>query len=264
MRSLDTFSSDDARRLRGLVFDLDGTVLTDGALSADAYGAIQRLADSDLTAVVCTGRPAAWGEVVQRQWPVALTITENGAVAYRSEGPAVERLDRVSAAERGRRRARLLTVVEQIRAAHPDVALADDNLGRLTDVTFDIGERHQVSRERVEAIVALAQSLGARTFSSSIHLHVTLDTDDKMSGTLHALESHLGEDVTAALGRWAFVGDSANDESCFASFRHSFGVRNVVPYLARMTVGPTWVSEGEQGAGFAEIVNRILTARGGG
>jgi HAD superfamily hydrolase (TIGR01484 family) len=262
MRPLTTLTADQARQLRGLVFDLDGTVLTDGALTREAYEAVHLLKDAGLSAVVCTGRPAAWGEVVQRQWPVDLTVTENGAVAYRSDGPAVERLDRCSSEERGRRRAQLLTVLEHIRRAFPEVALADDNLGRLSDVTFDIGERHRVSADQQEEIRSLARSLGARTFSSSIHLHVTMDADDKMSGTLHALHQTFDEDRTAALGRWGFIGDSKNDEACFAGFRHSFGVANVKAHLPSMTVGPRWVSQGEQSAGFSEIVRRILDLRG--
>lgn len=261
MRPLSTFTADQARVLRGLVFDLDGTVLSDGALTREAFGALFDLKEAGLRTVVCTGRPAAWGEVVQRQWPVDLTVTENGAVAYRSDGPGVIRLDRFEPAERGRMKARLLTIIEQIREAFPDVPLVD-NLGRLSDVTFDIGERHQVPLERQRAITDLARSLGARTFSSSIHLHVTLDGDDKMSGTLRALHEIMGEDRTAALGRWGFIGDSKNDEACFAGFRHSFGVANIAPHLPHMTVGPRWGSEGQQAAGFCEIVRRILDLRG--
>jgi len=262
VRPLTSLTADQARRLKGLVFDLDGTVLTDGALPRHAYESLCALRSGGLEAVVCTGRPAAWGEVVQRQWPVLATVTENGAIAYRSEGPAVIRLDRSTVEERGRRRAQLLTILEQIRSDFPDVELADDNLGRLSDVTFDIGERHRLPIDEVEAIAALARSLGARTFSSSIHLHVTLDTDDKMSGTLRTLHEVAGEDRTAALGRWGFVGDSRNDEACFAGFRMSFGVKNVTASLPMMTVGPRWVSVGEQSAGFSEIVRRILDLRG--
>jgi HAD superfamily hydrolase (TIGR01484 family) len=261
MMPLERFSAEAARGLRGVVFDLDGTVLTDGALTAEAYAAIGALGQSELRAIVCTGRPAAWGEVVQRQWPVDMTVTENGAVAYRSDGAAVARLDRLGVGERGRRRAKLLGVVERVRAEYPALGLADDNLGRLTDVTFDIGERHRVAAGVVSAVKDLARSLGARTFSSSIHLHVTLDSDDKISGTLRVLANAFGDDASEALGRWAFIGDSANDASCFSGFHHSFGVQNVVDHLAHMTVGPRWVSQHAQGAGFSDIVRRILALR---
>lgn len=261
MKPLSALNASEAAALRGLIFDLDGTLLTDGALTKVAFDALYALADAGLTLVVCTGRPAAWGEVVQRQWPVALSVTENGAIAYQSDGPAVTRLDRLEADARGRRRAALLTVIEQIRAFAPDLELADDNLGRLSDVTFDIGERHRVPEERVAAVRRRASELGARTFQSSIHLHITLDTDDKASGTVRLLSSALGHDVTAALRHFAFVGDSENDVACFGAFRLTLGVANIRAHAGRMSVVPRYVSRGQSGEGFAEIAARLLALR---
>lgn len=260
MRPLSAVTSAEAAALRGVIFDLDGTLLTEGRLTRAAFDAMHALADAGLQLIVCTGRPAAWGEVVQRQWPVLLTVTENGAVAYRSEGQAVRRLDRLTPAERGRRRAALLTVVEQVRAAQPCLALADDNLGRLTDITFDIGERNHVPAADVAAARALIRRLGARSFQSSIHLHVTLDTDDKASGTVRLLS---GDDMTAVRSRYAFIGDSQNDEACFAAFRLTFGVDNIRDHLRHMSVGPRFVSQHTSGEGFAEIAARLLALRQG-
>ena len=41
------------------------------------------------------------------------------------------------------------------------------------------------------------------------------------------------------MSRWAFFGDSANDEPIFAAFEHSIGVANVADFLGRMEVTPT-------------------------
>jgi HAD superfamily hydrolase (TIGR01484 family) len=260
MKSLNELSAQEVSRVKGVVFDLDGTLLTDGQLGLDAYCALHEMADAGLELIVCTGRPAAWGEVVQRQWPVALTVTENGAVSYRSNNGHVARMDRYAPDERGRRRARLLTIVEQLRAQFPNATFADDNLGRLTDITIDIGERESVDADTVRNIRAAAHRLGARTFVSSIHLHVTIDTDDKATGTLRAMAA-MNRDASSVLATYAFVGDSANDESCFAAFRLSFGVANIKPHLAEMTMGPRFVSTAECGEGFAEIAARLLALR---
>ena len=262
MKSIEELSAKDINGLSGVVFDLDGTVLTNGNLELGAYCALHEMADAGLELVACTGRPAAWGEVTQRQWPVALTITENGAIAYAGSDNHIERLDRLSADERGRRRAQLLTIVEQLRARFPDVPFADDNLGRLSDITFDIGERAKVDAGVVEAMREAAAELGGRTFVSSIHLHVTLDTDDKASGTLRALSS-LARDSSAALGHYAFIGDSANDEACFSAFHLSFGVSNIRPYVEAMTMGPRFLSNAASGEGFAEIAERLLALKEG-
>lgn len=259
MKPLTRLRADDVRRLEGLVFDLDGTLLDDDGLSLAAYDALHRLA-ADLKLVLCTGRPAAWAEALVRQWPVVLAVAENGAVAYRRDR-GVERIDRHDPAERGRQRARLLTVVERLRAAFPSVPLADDNLGRLTDVTFDIGERDAVAPDTVEAMRREAHRAGARTFVSSIHLHVTLDGDDKASGTVHALTAAAGVDAGAALARYAFVGDSANDAACFAAFHLTFAVANVRPHLRALSRTPAFASPSPGGAGFVEIAERLLELR---
>jgi HAD superfamily hydrolase (TIGR01484 family) len=260
LRSLDAAV---ARRLEGIVFDLDGTLLTEGALTLEAYDALFAMRRAGLALAVCTGRPAAWGELLARQWPVDVAITENGAIAYRARKGAPEKLDRLGPEERRDRRGALAVIVEQLRERFDDVPLADDNYWRLSDFTFDIGESHEVSAARAAELRSAAEGLGARVYESSIHLHVTLDGDDKASGTLHALASTRKEDPSAALGRWAFVGDSGNDEACFAAFKVSFAVRNVEPYLGRLSVVPRYVSDGAAGAGFAEIGRRLCELRTG-
>jgi hydroxymethylpyrimidine pyrophosphatase-like HAD family hydrolase len=152
----------------------------------------------------------------------------------------------------------LLTLVERVRQAYPELVLADDNLGRLSDITFDIGERVRVPPAQVASVRQFVARHDGRTFESSIHLHITLDTDDKASGTVAALARELGLDESASLHRFAFVGDSRNDEACFGAFRLTFGVDNIRAHVGHMSVGPRWVSPSPAGAGFAEIARRLL------
>ena len=79
----------------------------------------------------------------------------------------------------------------------------------------------------MRAIEALARDLGMRTFTSSVHLHLTLDPFDKASGTVAFLARPLRDDPTAVRHRYAFIGDSTNDAACFFAFTTSFGVANV-------------------------------------
>ncbi len=261
MRRLGALTPERAATLKGVVFDLDGTLLTGGALTQRAFGALHALADAGLTLIVCTGRPAVWGEVVQRQWPVFASITENGAVAFKSEGAAVTRLDRLTVDARAARRRELEQIARALCERERELVRADDNLGRLTDITFDIGENRCVAPHKVAAVHRHASSLGARTFESSIHLHITLDTDDKASGTVALLARELGVDTTAALTQFAFVGDSQNDEACFNAFHTTFGVANVAHHVGKMSVVPRFVSDSESGDGFAEIAERLLALR---
>ena len=267
MKDLDGLTPGEAQRIVGVVFDLDDTLLDHGELSEAAYGALFRLRGAGLRLVACTGRPAGWGEVVQRQWPIDATVVENGAVALvseRAEGAAARRLvivDPLDRSARKARRAELLALAEEIVARFPATELADDNDARRADVTLDIGEHRRVAASDVRAIRALARDRGARTFASSIHLHLTHEPDDKATGTIRVLARVFGDDATSALTRYAFVGDSANDAAAFAAFRLSFGVANARAHLRGLTVPPRYLARAAMGAGFAEIAARLVALR---
>lgn len=266
MKALERLSAAEAKRLTGVVFDLDDTVLDHGALGEAAYGALFRMREAGLKLVACTGRPAGWGEVIQRQWPIDAIVTENGAVAFLS-GPGsggarpLIVVDPLGRAERRARREELLRLADEITARFPATALADDNDARRADVTLDIGEHRRVAAEDVRAIRTLARDRGVRTFASSIHLHLTHEPDDKATGTIRILVERFGEDATSALSRWAFVGDSANDAAAFAAFRLTFGVANVAAHMRGMTVPPRYVAAARMGRGFAEIAAKIVALR---
>ena len=68
-------------------------------------------------------------------------------------------------------------------------------------------------------------------------------------------------DLDATRAQYLFVGDSPNDQPCFAYFPVSAGVANVARYLDRLAPPPVYVADSEGGHGFAEIANLILGSR---
>ncbi|WP_437577513.1 HAD hydrolase family protein [Sorangium sp. So ce887] len=278
MKPLSLLTPDDARGLAGVIFDLDDTVLDHGALTEAAYGALFRLRETGLALIACTGRPAGWGEVIQRQWPIDATIVENGAVALVREqaGPIaghgeglapsagagrVVKLDALDRDTRRARRAELVTLADDMVRRFPAAALADDNDQRVTDVTIDIGEHRRVPPEDVQKMRAVLRERGVRTLVSSVHLHLTRDPADKATGAVHLLSTRFGEDPTRARSRYAFVGDSGNDGVAFAAFTLTFGVANVRAHLGKLSVPPRFVASHPMGRGFAEITHRIVELR---
>jgi HAD superfamily hydrolase (TIGR01484 family) len=261
VKPLSSLPGEEARRLRGLLFDLDDTLLTHGLLSRAAYGALWDLHDAGLKLVAVTGRPSGWGEVLAREWPIEGCVTENGALHLVREGTGVARRDACGETERRSRRIRLGSLVERVRGLVPEARLTDDVDARRSDVTWDIGERVKLPDDRVRAIAGAIEEAGARWTRSSVHLHATYDTDDKATGAVRFLSQHLGVDAGAALARFAFVGDSGNDAACFAAFRSTFGVANVRAALHHLTVPPRYIADGPMGAGFAEVADAILRAR---
>ncbi len=266
MRPLSALDPEEVRRLDGLVFDLDDTLLDHGELGEAAYGALFRLRAAGLRLIACTGRPAGWGEVLARQWPVDAVVVENGAIAFvvAPGAPGVRRVtvvDPLPPAVRRARREGLLALAGEIVSLFPEADLADDNDARRSDVTLDIGEHRRVDAGVIRAIVALARSRGVRTLVSSIHLHLTLEGDDKASGTVRLLVDHFAADATRARIRHAFVGDSANDAAAFAGFGLTFGVQNVTGHLRGLTVPPRYLAPAPRGRGFAAIAARICEIR---
>ena len=72
----------DPQRIRGLLFDIDDTLTTDGRLRAEAYVAMECLKRAGKLVVPITGRPAGWCDQIARMWPVDAVIGENGAFYF--------------------------------------------------------------------------------------------------------------------------------------------------------------------------------------
>lgn len=261
MKPLAALPSEEVRRLRGLLFDLDDTLLTHGLLTRAAFGALWDLHDAGLKLVAVTGRPSGWGEVLARQWPVVGCVTENGAVHVVREAAGVSRRDACDEKERRARRIRLARVIERVREAVPEARLTDDVDARRSDVTWDIGERARLPGDRIALVVRAIEEEGARWSMSSVHLHATFDTDDKASGALRFLAENLHEEPGSAIVGYAFVGDSGNDAPCFSAFRTTFGVANVRAAASRLSIPPRYVADRPMGEGFAEVARAILARR---
>jgi hydroxymethylpyrimidine pyrophosphatase-like HAD family hydrolase len=70
-----------------------------------------------------------------------------------------------------------------------------------------------------------------------------------------------GRDLDAALARWVYVGDSTNDQVMFEHFPHSLGVANIQRFADQLTHAPRYITQGERGAGFAQLVRHLLRPR---
>jgi hypothetical protein len=177
------------------------------------------------------------------------------------DGKGVELLFDGDAEAVASRRARLDELVRSVSKAMPQVKLADDVHARRSDVAWDIGERDRLDATVIAELTRLVLAAGARTTRSSVHLHASFERDDKASGAIRFVNARFGDDAGAALNRWAFVGDSGNDASCFAAFKTTFGVENVRAYARVLSLPPRWIAPGKRGAGFAEIAKAIVSAR---
>jgi hydroxymethylpyrimidine pyrophosphatase-like HAD family hydrolase len=196
-----------------------------------------------------------------RQWPVDAVVTENGAVALYRDGHTVVSWPERDEDARRLGRERLSRAFASLKEQFPGMRASNDTHARVSDLAIDIGESEQVPSDEVALLERAARALGFRTFVSSVHLHITLETHDKATGTIAFLRDRFREDPSAARQRYAYIGDSANDAPCFFAFPTSFGVSNVAASLPRLTVPPRYLSWAARGEGFAEIADAVLALR---
>lgn len=256
MQPLHTLTHTD--HLRVVAFDLDDTLLTHGALTRDAYNALFALKDAGFMLVAATGRPANWGAVIAKQWPIAACVVENGGLAFYVENGRVLTWDPLSRSARHAHTERLQRLVHEVAGTFPTLALADDSSGRITDVAWDVREYAAVPDDQVEALDAFLRARGALTTRSSVHVHATFAACTKATGLTHIAEARLGLDANAAQAGMLFVGDSGNDAPCFAHFHTTVAVANVAQHLASLPIKPGYVTQASAGAGFCELAAHLL------
>jgi HAD superfamily hydrolase (TIGR01484 family) len=258
-------SIDDAtlRSLDFLLFDVDETFTTHGTLLAETYGSLFALRDAGITAIPVTGRPSGWGNVMLSTWPIHACVTENGGVISWKDAQGVARQRVIHEEHRGP------GYIEKLRAfgdaiarRYSRVRVSADQPYRLTDLAIDYAEQsHGVSESTVAEIVAAMRAEGYQTAVSSIHIHAYSPSNEKADGVYPLMQVAFAMDRDAVHARAAFIGDSPNDTSLFASIPVSIGVANVRDSLDKIATPPAWVCEAECGAGFVEFARALIAAR---
>jgi len=248
-----------AGSLRGLLFDIDETLTTEGKLTAEAYAALERLQRAGKLLVPVTGRPAGWCDHIARMWPVDAVVGENGAFYFRhARGRLVRRFQDDDAARAGQR-ARLLAIGRQILAQIPGCALASDQPYRETDLAIDYCEDvPALPPEAAVRIAGLMRAAGLNAKISSIHVNGWFGDYDKLATTKRLFAEIFDCDAARLQREFAFAGDSPNDAPMFSFFDCSVGVANVARFAGQIGTPPKYVTRGAAGAGFAELAACLL------
>jgi HAD superfamily hydrolase (TIGR01484 family) len=263
MRPLAEFPLEKRRAIRGVFFDIDDTLTSDGKLTAEAYCALERLHCAGQLVVPITGRPAGWCDHIARMWPIDAVVGENGAFYFRYD-KSTRRMRRRfvdTAKTRLRNRRRLETIGREIVKAVPGSAVAADQAYRETDLAIDFCEDvPRLSESAVDTIVTLMCERGLTVKVSSIHVNGWFGTYDKLTMTKRLIAECHAIDLDAERGNFVFVGDSPNDVPMFEFFPHAIGVANVAEFGPRITHAPAYVTIGRCGNGFREAADGILAA----
>ena len=249
----------DARGIGALLFDIDETFSTAGKITAQAYGALERLHAAGTRTVAVTGRPAGWCDHIARMWPVDAVVGENGAFYFRRAAGQLRRQYHEPPETRAHHRERLAQVARQILAAVPGCAIAADQPYRETDLAIDYCEDvPPLPLSEAERIAGLMRAAGLHAKVSSIHVNGWFGDYDKLAMTRRLFRDEFGMDLERERNSLVYVGDSPNDAPMFEFFPRSVGVANVQRFGALLSTAPQYVTTASSGAGFAEVVAHLL------
>ena len=248
--------------IAGVLTDIDDTLTTEGAVTGDVLQALAALREARLHVIPITGRPVGWSEPFARQWPVDAIVAENGAVALSATPAGALRKTYIQdEALRAANYARMQRVAERIVREVPGATISRDSPGRETDIAIDHGEYTHLPQATIARVVDLMRREGMNATVSSIHINGWYGGHNKLAGARWVVRELLGRELDAEIERWVYVGDSTNDVLMFEHFPHSVGVANIRQFEAQLAFKPRYVTEGERGAGFAEVARAILEAK---
>ena len=245
----------------GVLTDIDDTLTTDGAITADALQALHALRTAGLHVIAITGRPMGWSLPFAHDWPIDAIVAENGAVALFHEHGELKVEYAQDEPTRKANAARLEAAAERVLHEVPGASLSRDSGGRVTDIAVDHSEFADLSQPQIDAVVRVMHEQGMHATVSSIHINGWYGEHTKLTGARWIVQRLLSRDVDNERERWAYVGDSTNDQLMFGHFPLSVGVANLLQFADQLSVWPAYVTQEARGAGFAEVAQRLVAAR---
>ena len=105
------------------------------------------------------------------------------------------------------------------------------------------------------------RAAGMNATVSSIHINGWFGTHTKWTAAQWMLRRLFERELQPELARWAYVGDSTNDQLMFEHFPLSVGVANLRRFADELTVWPAYLTQAERGEGFAEVARALLASR---
>jgi HAD superfamily hydrolase (TIGR01484 family) len=247
-------------KIVGVFTDIDDTLTTEGAITPDALQALHDLKAAGLMVIPITGRPVGWSIPFASTWPVNALVAENGAVALLPEATQnqVRKIYQQNLATRTQNFQEMQRIAKRVLQEIPGTFMAQDSLGRETDIAFDHSEFHHLSQRQIQQVLKLLQQEGMTATVSSIHINAWFGDHNKWHGAQWILKELTGRDLNQELEQWVYVGDSTNDQVMFEHFTHSVGVANIRRFENELKYLPKYITQQERGAGFSELVELLI------
>ena len=256
MQSLSAMSVESALRIKALLFDLDGTFVSNDTLLSSTYGSLEKTKNLGIKTIAVTGRPAGWCDLMARWWPIDSVIGENGAFSYAKVNDRIVRSTYHDSVSYPEYQQKLQSIFEDLLVKYNYLKLASDQPFRHWDLAIDIAEESEVPLEVALDIVIMCQEKGARAAISNIHVNIWFGDYNKENMSLKVLN-----DFELTKNDGVYIGDSPNDSPMFGCFPLSIGVSSVTNYKDIMDNLPNYVTKASGADGFAELVEFISSTR---
>ena len=249
-------SIEGVRKIKAVLFDLDGTFVSDGILRSSAYGSLEKLHDSGVKTIAVTGRPAGWCDLMARWWPIDAIVGENGAFSYSKIENQITRNTYHDYTFLPKYKKKLEILFVKLLEKYNYLKVASDQSFRDWDLAVDIAEETNVSMDVALDIVKICESEGAKAAISNIHVNIWFGDYNKENMSLRTLENY-GLSVEDSI----YIGDSPNDSPMFGCFPLSVGVKSVLKYKDIMDNHPTYITNNDGAEGFTELANFIFSTK---
>ena len=231
--------------------DMDGTLTQDGKFTRQLLIALESLAQKNLPVLIVTGRSAGWVSAIANYLPITGAIAENGGLFYNNQDRTSELITDLN--NLTHHRSRLKEVFQLLQSKFSQLEESSDNLFRLTDWTFDIGD---LTVSQLETMNTLCKDAGLGFTYSTVQCHIKPQQQDKAIALQQVLKKHFSHVTPQQV---VTIGDSPNDESLFNPdyFPLSVGVANIKDYCDRLQYQPQYVTHFTEAKGFCELVNAL-------
>ena len=256
MKSLSNIPIEDVTKIKAILFDLDGTFVSDDILESSTYRSLEKLHDSGVKTIAVTGRPAGWCDLMARWWPIDAVVGENGAFSYSKIGNKIARITYHNHASLPKYKKKLEILFRKLLEKYEYLKLASDQSFRDWDLAVDIAEETNVSMDVALDIIQICETEGARAAISNIHVNIWFGDYNKENMSLRTLENY-GLSVEDSL----YIGDSPNDSPMFGCFPLSVGVKSVSKYKDIMDNHPPYVTNNDGAEGFIEVADFIFSTK---
>jgi HAD superfamily hydrolase (TIGR01484 family) len=272
MLPLSAWPLEHRRNIIGVFTDIDDTLTTGGAITPDALQGLHDLKAAGLHVVAITGRPVGWSEAFALTWPIDAIVAENGSVALIKNNEMelqpneilrkkLSKLYQQATPTRTANYAKMQQILAHIEREVPGAQRSTDSPGRETDIAIDHSEFTHLPPERIAQVVQRMQSAGMHATVSSIHINAWYGAHNKLQGARWITQQLYGRSLDGEMDKWAYIGDSTNDQLMFEAFTHSVGVANIARFVPQLAHLPRYVTPGERGAGFRQFCDALLAAR---